>query len=112
MPLPLTDLFGIFSGTLDWLTSMIPADSPAPLFLLFASSQQDEPSMGNPPCKRGIYQPRWLDECGCRLLIAVNSKGCKVWTARVWPHEDRSTIARMLRRLLDKVDPVVPSPPA
>ena len=69
------------------------------------------PPDDTPRLPRGVY---WLDgvrdEQGHEMLIAIDRTGR--WIApptRVFRHDKRSSVIRMLRRRLDQVDPPAPA---
>lgn len=57
------------------------------------------------PVHRGVFSPPWTDEHGRRLLVAVDRHGRQRYVARVFEGDEPTAVARMLRNLLDQVDP-------
>lgn len=57
------------------------------------------------PVHRGVFSPPWTDERGHRLLVAVDSRGCQRFVARVFGTDEPAAVAGMLYQLLDQVDP-------
>lgn len=58
---------------------------------------------------RGVYRPRYRDEYGRVLLLAIDRRGWRVREEPVPPGADVRAVVAVLERLLDQVDPPDPA---
>lgn len=54
---------------------------------------------------RGVYTQRFLSRSGHVVLVAVDRFGRRVSEALVFKRDDKEAVVRMLRGVLDRLDP-------
>lgn len=61
--------------------------------------------MKNGVMTRGVWIPPWYDENGYVEVVAIDRRGRKIYTARVFERDNIDDVRASVQRILDEFDP-------